>query len=215
MSITIELADDHAILRQGLRRILESHPNFLVVAEAASGIEAVELAQRMKPNVAVVDVGMKELNGIEATAQILRRSPATAVLILSMHSDERYVVRALRAGARGYLLKDSVEDDLIRAIEQVNSGKSFFSPAVAQLLSDGYARDCEAAHVDDRFELLTERERQIYQLLAEGNSNKEVAARLGLSLHTVETHRMRIMDKLDVHSAAELVLSAVRRGLVV
>jgi two-component system, NarL family, response regulator NreC len=214
MSITIEIADDHAILRQGLRRILESQPNFVVVAEAGSGLEAIELAQRHHPNVAVVDVGMKELNGIEATAQILRRSPGTAVLILSMHSDERYVVRALRAGARGYLLKDSVEDDLITAIEQVNAGKSFFSPAVAQVLSDSYTRDREARHVDDRFDLLTERERQIYQLLAEGNSNKDVAARLGVSLHTVETHRTRIMDKLDVHSAAELVLSAVRRGLV-
>ena len=215
MPIRIEIADDHAILRQGLRRILEDHSNFKVVAEAASGLEAIELAQMYHPDVAVVDIGMKELNGIEATAQIIRRSPETAVLILSMHSDERYVVRAVRAGARGYLLKDSVEEDLIRAIELVHDGKSFFSPAVAQLLNDTYARGREAHHVDDRYELLTERERQIYQLLAEGNSNKEVAARLGVSLHTVETHRTRIMDKLDVHNAAELVLSAVRRGLVV
>jgi DNA-binding NarL/FixJ family response regulator len=215
MPIKIEIADDHAILRQGLRRILEDHSNFKVVAEAASGLEAVELAQMCHPDVAVVDVGMKELNGIEATAQIIRRSPETKVLILSMHSDERYVVRAVRAGARGYLLKDSVEEELIHAIELVHAGKSFFSPAVAQVLSNTYAREREAHHVDDRYELLTERERQIYQLLAEGNSNKEVAARLGVSLHTVETHRTRIMDKLDVHNAAELVLSAVRRGLVV
>jgi DNA-binding NarL/FixJ family response regulator len=215
MPITIEIADDHAILRQGLRRILEDHSNFKVVAEAASGLEAIELAQVYHPDVAVVDVGMKELNGIEATAQIIRRSPETAVLILSMHSDERYVVRAVRAGARGYLLKDSVEEELIRAIELVHAGKSFFSPAVAQVLSNTYARERETHHLDDRYELLTERERQIYQLLAEGNSNKEVAARLGVSLHTVETHRTRIMDKLDVHNAAELVLSAVRRGLIV
>jgi DNA-binding NarL/FixJ family response regulator len=215
MPINIEIVDDHAILRQGLRRILEIHENFRVVAEAASGLEAVELAQMYHPDVAVVDIGMKELNGIEATAQILRRSPETAVLILSMHSDERYVVRAVRAGARGYLLKDSVEEELIRAIELVHAGKSFFSPAVAQILSNTYSREREAHHVDDRYELLTERERQIYQLLAEGNSNKEVASRLGVSLHTVETHRTRIMDKLDVHNAAELVLSAVRRGLVV
>jgi RNA polymerase sigma factor (sigma-70 family) len=132
-----------------------------------------------------------------------------------MHSDERSVIRAVRAGARGYLLKDSVEGELIRAIEQLHAGKSFFSPAVAQLLTDAFEREREAQHVEDRYELLTERERQIYQLLAEGNSNKEVAARLGVSLHTVETHRTRIMDKLDVHNAAELVLSAVRRGLIV
>jgi DNA-binding NarL/FixJ family response regulator len=213
--IRIEIADDHAILRQGLRRILETRENLQVVAEAASGLEAVELAQVYRPDVAVVDVGMKELNGIDATAQIIRRSPQTAVLILSMHSDERYVVRSIRAGARGYLLKDSVEEELIQAIELVHAGRSFFSPAVAQVLSSTYAREREAHHVDDRYELLTDRERQIYQLLAEGNSNKEVAARLGVSLHTVETHRTRIMDKLDVHNAAELVLSAVRRGLVV
>jgi RNA polymerase sigma factor (sigma-70 family) len=132
-----------------------------------------------------------------------------------MHNDERYVVRAVRAGARGYLLKDSVEGELIQAIEQLHAGKSFFSPEVARVLSDAYARERESQQVEDRYELLTERERQIYQLLAEGNSNKEVAARLGVSLHTVETHRTRIMDKLDVHNAAELVLSAVRRGLVI
>jgi DNA-binding NarL/FixJ family response regulator len=214
MPISILLADDHAILRQGLRRILEEQPDFTVVAEAGSGIDAVDLADTHHPDVAVVDVGMKELNGIEATAQIIRRSPKTAVLILSMHCDERYVVRAVRAGARAYLLKDSVEEDLIKAIELVHEGHSFFSPAVARLLTNSYAREREAERADDRYELLTERERQIYQLLAEGNSNKEVAGRLGVSLHTVETHRTRIMDKLDVHNAAELVLSAVRRGLV-
>jgi DNA-binding NarL/FixJ family response regulator len=155
MPITIELADDHAILRQGLRRILEDHPNLAVVAEAASGIEAVEMAAEHKPDVALVDVGMKELNGIEATAQILRRSPGTAVLILSMYSDERYVVRAVRAGARGYLLKDSVEADLVKAIEQAHAGKSFFSPEVAKLLTNSYAREREAEHADDRYELLT------------------------------------------------------------
>jgi two-component system response regulator NreC len=209
MPIRIELADDHSILRQGVKRMLEGHSNFVVVAEASSGLEAVELAQQHLPDVAVVDIGMKELNGIEATAQILRRSPQTAVLILSMHSDERYVIRAVNAGARGYLLKDSVEEDLLRAIELVHAGKSFFSPAVAKILAQNYARD-----IDDRYELLTERERQIYQLLAEGNSNKEVAARLGLSLHTVETHRTRLMEKLGIHNAAELVLSAVRRGII-
>ncbi|MEX2262846.1 MAG: response regulator transcription factor [Bryobacteraceae bacterium] len=213
MTIRIELADDHSILRQGLRRILECHSHFQIVAEASSGLEAVQMADAHHPDVAVVDIGMKELNGIEATAQILRRSPETAVLILSMYGDERYVIRAMNAGARGYLLKDSVEEDLVRGIEQVHEGKSFFSPAVSKILSDSYARG-RSKDVDDRYALLTERERQIYQLLAEGNSNKEVAGRLGVSLHTVETHRTRIMEKLGVHNAAELVLSAVRRGLI-
>jgi len=185
-----------------------------VVAEASSGLEAVELARELQPQVAIVDVGMRELNGIEATAQILRRSPRTAVLILSMHNDERYVVRALKAGARGYLLKDSVEQDLIQAIQFALEGRSFFSPAVAELLASRKSSMLVPDKVEDRYDLLTERERQIYQLLAEGQSNKEIASLLGLSLHTVETHRTRIMEKMDVHGAAELVLSAVRRGLV-
>lgn len=214
MAIRILLADDHAILRQGLRRILDSYPDFSVVAEASSGIQAVELARELEPDVAIVDIGMAELNGIEATAQILRRSPHTAVLILSMHNDERYVTRALKAGAKGYLLKDSVEQDLIRAIQLAYRGRSFFSPAVAELLASRESQIAAPDGVEDRYDLLTERERHIYQLLAEGRSNKEIATLLGLSLHTVETHRTRIMEKLDVHSAAELVLSAVRRGLV-
>jgi DNA-binding NarL/FixJ family response regulator len=214
MAIRILLADDHAILRQGLRRILDSYPDFSVVGEASSGIQAVELARELEPDVAIVDIGMAELNGIEATAQILRRSPHTAVLILSMHNDERYVTRALKAGAKGYLLKDTVEQDLIRAIQLACQGRSFFSPAVAELLASRESRIAAPDGVEDRYDLLTERERHIYQLLAEGRSNKEIATLLGLSLHTVETHRTRIMEKLDVHSAAELVLSAVRRGLV-
>jgi DNA-binding NarL/FixJ family response regulator len=213
MAIRVLLADDHTLLRQGLRRILESHPDLVVIAEAASGLDAVELARRHRPDVAVVDIAMGELNGIDATSQILRHSPQTAVLILSMHRDERYVTRAIKAGARGYLLKDTVEEQLIRAIYVVHEGKSFFSPAVAKIFED---RSCDlrSREVDDRYELLTERERQIYQLLAEGNSNKDIAARLNLSLHTVETHRTHIMEKLDVHNAAELVLSAVHRGLI-
>ena len=212
--ITVMLADDHAILRQGVRRILETDPEFLVIAEAASGLQTIELGQKHQPDVAVVDIAMKELNGIEATAQLLRRSPKTAVLILIMFSDERYVMRAVKAGAKGYLLKDSVEEDLLKAIRAVHAGQSYFSPEVAKILLEGYARDLKAKQVDDRYELLTERERQVYQMLAEGQSNKDIANLLNLSLHTVETHRIRIMEKMDVHSAAELVLSAVRRGLV-
>ncbi len=214
MSVRILLVDDHTLMRQGLRHILESQPDFDIVAESSSGIEAVEAARLHKPDVAIVDIAMKELNGIEATSQILKHSPNTAVLILSMYSDERYVLRAVKAGARGYVLKNSAGDELIQAIHTVQRGMAFFSPAVAQIFQDGFARLRETNGINDRFELLTDRERQVYQLLAEGNSNKEIANRLNLSLHTVETHRWRIMEKLDLHSTAELVLSAVRRGMV-
>lgn len=214
MSTRILLADDHTLMRQGLRYILESRPEFNIVAEASSGIEAVEAARHHKPDVAIIDVAMKEMNGIEATTQILKYSPGTAVLILSMYSDERYVLRAVKAGARGYLLKNSAGEELIQAIHAVEKGLAFFSPAVSEIFHDGLARLKDVHQAQDRFELLTDRERQIYQLLAEGNSNKDIANRLNLSLHTVETHRWRIMEKLDLHSTAELVLSAVRRGVV-
>jgi two-component system response regulator NreC len=214
MALRLLLADDHTLMRQGLRHILESNSELDIVAEASSGIDAVELAREHKPAVAIADIAMKELNGIEATAQILIHSPHTAVLILSMYSDERYVLRAVKAGARGYVLKNSAGEELIQAIYAVQKGTAFFSPAVARIFQHGFARLKDASDVTDRYELLTNRERQVFQLLAEGNSNKEVANRLNLSLHTVETHRWRIMEKLGLHSAAELVLSAVRRGMV-
>jgi two-component system, NarL family, response regulator NreC len=214
MSVKILLADDHTLLRQGLRHILETNPEFEIVAEASSGIEAVEAARLHRPDIAIVDVAMKELNGIEAIPQILKHSPQTAVLVLSMYSDERYVLRAVKAGARGYVLKNSAGEELIEAIQTVLRGMAFFSPAVARIFQDGVARLQDARKTTDRYELLTDRERQIYQLLAEGNSNKDIANRLNLSLHTVETHRWRIMEKMDLHGTAELVLSAVRRGLV-
>jgi len=214
MPIRILIADDHTILRQGLRRILTQAPDFEVVGEASSGVEAVEQATLLKPDVAIMDIAMKELNGIEATRQIARSSPHTAVLVLSMYSDEPYVIRATRAGARGYLLKDSIEEDLLQAIRVVHTGQPFFSPLIAKILLEGYTRGSNGKQVDDRYDLLTPRERQVYQLLAEGKSNKELAHMLNLSVHTVETHRIRVMEKMDVHSAAELVLSAVRRGLV-
>ena len=182
MPVRILLADDHAMMRQGLRHILETDSEFDIVAEASSGIEAVELARLHKPDVAVVDVAMKELNGIETTSQILRHSPQTAVLILSMYSDERYVVRAVKAGARGYVLKNSAGDELIEAIHNVQKGLAFFSPEVAQIFQEGFTRLRNGGAINDRYELLTDRERQIYQLLAEGNSNKDIAHRLNLSL---------------------------------
>jgi DNA-binding NarL/FixJ family response regulator len=209
------LADDHNLFRQGVRKILEEHGGFEVVAEASSGLEAIERARELQPDVAVVDIAMRELNGIETTAQLLRQSPNTAVLVLSMYSDEPYVKRALRAGARGYLVKDTLEEGLIEAIRQVHAGQRYFSPSVAGAAAESSSAEHAGRDVDDRYELLTDRERQLYHLLAEGQSNKEIAARLGLSLHTVETHRTRIMEKLGVHSIAELVLSAVRRGLIV
>ena len=214
MPVRILLADDHTLMRQGLRHILEEQPDFDIVAEASSGIDAVEAAREHKPDVAVVDVAMKELNGIEATSQILKHSPHTAVLILSMYSDERYVLRAVKAGARGYLLKNSAGDELIHAIYAVQKGMAFFSPAVARIFRDGFTRLKDAGSIEDRFELLTDRERQVYQLLAEGNSHKEIAHRLNLSLHTVETHRGNILQKLNLHGTPELILYAVRKGII-
>lgn len=207
--VRVLIADDHRLFRDGLRRILEDRPQpFDVVAEAATGVEAVALARTHQPDVAIVDVGMPELNGVEATRQIIRVSPRTAVLILSMHDDERYVRRSKACGAKGYLLKDTAEEGLAQAILCLSRGEEFFSPTLARHL----ALDLDVK--EDRYETLTERERQIYQMLAEGGSNKEIAVRLDLSLHTIETHRARIMEKLGLHSISELVLSAVRRGLV-
>lgn len=207
--VKILIADDHRLFREGLRRIIEDREGFTVVAEARTGSEAVAMAKLHTPQIAVVDIGMPELNGVEATRQILLASPKTAVLILSMHADERYVRRAKLAGARGYLLKDSAEEGLTEAIQRLSLGEEFFAPG---LLPPADLND--AADLEDRYETLTNRERQVYQMLAEGGSNKDIAARLELSLHTVETHRTRIMEKLGLHSISELVLSAVRRGLV-
>jgi two-component system response regulator NreC len=216
MQTRIMIVDDHALIRQGIRSLLASDPNLTIVAEASDGMEGVSLAEKHRPDIAVVDLSMKLLNGIDATAQILRRSPGTAVIVLSMFSDERYVNRAVKAGAKAYVLKDSAEDDLLRAIRALKDGQTYFSPAVAKLLLDAYARNLtgKSPNIEDRYELLTDREREIFQMLAEGNSNKTIASSLGLSVHTVETHRIRLMKKLDVHNTAELVLYAVGLGLV-
>jgi len=212
-ALRILLADDHTMVRQGLRKVLEERPDWQVVAEAGDGRDAVRLAEQHKPDVAVVDVAMPLLNGIEATRQITKRAPQTKVLVLSMYSDEAYVTQMLKAGAIGYLLKDSADVDLVQAVQAVSQGKSFFSPAVARLMSDDYARQ-RGENAVDRYESLSEREREIFQLVAEGKTNKEMAALLFISPSTVETHRARIMEKLDLHSAAEIVLYAVRRGVI-
>jgi len=213
--IRVLLADDHAILRAGLRLLLEREPDFVVVAEAGDGRAAVESLAREPADVAVMDVGMPGLNGIEATAQMARQYPKTAVIMLSMHSDETYVLRCLRAGARGYILKESAEHELIAAMRAVVAGKSYFSPKVKRLLRADHVARLERSGSVDRFELLTSREREILQLIAEGNSNKEIAARLFLSVYTVETHRKNILEKLKLHGPADLILYAVRKGMVV
>ena len=212
--LRILLADDHTLMRQGLRKILEACPDWEVVAEASTGREAVREALSAEPDVVILDIGMPLLNGIEATRQILRRRPNTRVLILSMHADEAYILRALQAGARGYLLKDSADTDLIRGVTAVAAGKSFFSPAVASVMLDDHVRRMAEKGIADRFDSLSEREREIFQLVAEGHSNKEIADLLSVGPATVETHRAHILQKLDVHNTAELVLYAVRRGLV-
>ena len=212
--LRIVLADDHTIVRQGVRKILEEHPDWEVVGEAANGRDAVRLAVDLEPDIAVLDIGMPLLNGIEATRQIARRAAGVSVVILSMYSDEAYITQVLQAGARGYLLKDSADEDLIRALTAVAQGKSFFSPAVAKVMLDDYVRQMADRGIADRYESLSEREREIFQLIAEGRSNKEIADLLNVSPSTVETHRGHIMEKLDVHSAVELVLYAVRKGLI-
>jgi len=210
----ILLADDHTVVRQGLRKVLEERVDWEVVAEAGDGREAVRKAEELKPDVAIIDVAMPLLNGIETTRQIARKSSATRILVLSMHSDEAYVNQILKAGATGYLLKDSADVDLVQAVDAVSRGKSFFSPAISKVMLDDYVRQLADKGITDRYESLSEREREIFQLIAEGKANKEIAVLLSISPSTVETHRARIMEKLDLHSAAEIVLYAVRRGVI-
>ena len=212
--LRILLADDHIVMRTGLRALLERQPNLEVVGESENGRETVELANSLGPDVVVMDVAMPVLNGIEATKTIVTQRPATAVVILSMHADESYVMRALKAGARGYLLKDSAAADLISAIQAVSQNKSFFSPKVSHILAEDYVRVLKQRGAVDSYDLLTGREREILQLLAEGKANKEVATALNISPYTVETHRRHILEKLNLHTPAELILYAVRKGII-
>lgn len=212
--VRILLADDHTVVRKGLRLLLETQPDFQVIAEASNGREAVALAEEHRPDAIVMDVAMPILNGIEAARQICNKLPQAAVVFLSMHSDEAYVLKALKVGARGYLLKDSAEQDLINAVKAVSEGKSFFSPAISKMLVEDYVRQMQELKLEDSYDLLTTRERELLQLLAEGKNNKEVANLLNLSLHTVETHRSNIFQKLNLHSGAELILYAIRKGVI-
>jgi two-component system response regulator NreC len=212
--LRILLADDHTVMRSGLRALLERQSNLEVVGESENGRHTVEAPASLKPDVVIMDIGMPILNGIEATKQIVNQHPAIAVVILSMYSDEAYVMRALTAGARAYLLKDSAARDLITAIEAVSQGKSFFSPKVSRILAEDYIRVLKQKGAVDTYDLLTSREREILQLLAEGRTNKEVSTALNISPYTVETHRGHILQKLNLHNSAELVLYAVRKGII-
>jgi two-component system response regulator NreC len=212
--IRILLADDHNIIRDGMRLLLERQPGFTVVGEAADGREVVQLAREQSPDVVVMDIAMPNMNGIEATRRIVERSSAIGVVILSMHYDESYVIRSLKAGARAYLLKDAVKTELIAAIQAVAQGRSYFSPKISRILQEDFVQLLGRRGRDDSYDLLTEREREILQLIAEGKTNKEIAGHLNLSLYTVDTHRTHILQKLNLHSVPELILYAVRKGII-
>jgi DNA-binding NarL/FixJ family response regulator len=212
--IRILLADDHNILRDGMRLLLERQPGFAVVGEAADGREVVQLAQEQSPDVVVMDIAMPNMNGIEATRRIVDRTPGVGVVILSMHYDESYVLRSLKAGARAYLLKDAVKTELIAAIQAVTQGRSYFSPKISRILQEDFIQLLGRKGGDDSYDLLTEREREVLQLVAEGKTNKEIANQLNLSLYTVDTHRTHILQKLNLHSVPELILYAVRKGII-
>jgi DNA-binding NarL/FixJ family response regulator len=213
--VRVLLADDHGIVRRGLRALLETEPGLTVVAEASDGMEALRLAEEHRPDMLIVDIGMPKMNGIEVAARTQKLERPPAVIILSMHSDESYITRALAAGARAYLLKDATDEDLLPAVRAVSSGKPYFSPAVTAVLVEDYMRQLRARGLTDTYLLLTDREKEVLQLLAEGRSNKEVATLLDLGLSTVETHRANLMQKLNLHNTAEIVLYAVRKGIIV
>lgn len=212
--IRILIADDHGIVRQGIRSILEKEADFEIVGEAADGRSALEAMETARPEVVVMDVAMPGLNGLDAAAQIARRYPSTGIILLTMYEDEDYVVRAMTSGVLGYLLKDAAEQELAEAVRAVAARRTYFSPAISRMLAEDFTRLMQRRGVQDSYELLTEREREVLQLLAEGKSNKEAAALLELSPYTIETHRNNLMQKLNLHNTAELVLYAVRKKVV-
>ena len=213
-AIRIVLADDHALVRQGFRRILEDEPDLSVVGEAGSGLEAIETVKTLQPDVVVMDMAMPEMNGLHAAREILKQRPATRILILSMYADEQYVRNALDAGVHGYILKGALETDMIRAVRAVAAGQQYLSPELAGVLIRAL-QSKTGAQDEDPYERLTQREKQVLQLIAHGKSNKEIAVLLDLSVNTVAVHRANLMNTLHIHKAAELVLYAVKRGLVI
>jgi two-component system, NarL family, response regulator NreC len=212
--LRVLLADDHSIVRRGLRSLLEE-AGHSVVAEAADGLDAVRLCEEHRPDLLILDIAMPKLNGIEVAGRAQKLDRPPGVIILSMHADESYIIRALAAGARAYLLKSATDEDLLPAVRAVASGKPFFSPAVTAVLVEDYVRRLHTRGLTDSFHLLTDREKEVLQLLAEGRSNKEVATLLDLGLSTIETHRANLMQKLNLHNTAEIVLYAVRKGIIV
>jgi two-component system response regulator NreC len=214
MPLNVLIAEDHGVVRKGLRLLLEQHTELVVIGEAANGREAVELAASLAPQVIIMDVTMPLLNGLEAAQQILQSNSQIGVIMLTMHADESYVLRALSIGVKGYLLKESAEEDLLLAIKAVANGKTFFSPAITQTLLEDYIRVLRQEGLSDSFDLLTTREKEVLQLLAEGKTNKEVAGLLNVSPYTVESHRTNLMQKLNIHNTAEIVLYAVRKALI-
>lgn len=212
--VSVMIADDHPLVRSGLRILLERSGEFEVTAEASNGDEAIDLAVLHKPDVILLDVGMPRLSGPDAARSIIQKIPAARIVMLSMHSDEGYVLRALKAGARGYLLKVSSEADVLEAVRAVAAGKTYFSPGIKKLLVEEYVIEAQRRGVDDSYDLLSRREKEIFQVLASGKSNREIADLLYISVTTVETHRNNIFQKLNLHSLAELILYAVRKGLI-
>jgi DNA-binding NarL/FixJ family response regulator len=212
MTIRVLLADDHNIVREGLKSLLEKDPYIEVIAMADNGRKTVQLAGELKPDVAVIDIAMPEMNGIEATRRISRDVPEVKVLVLSMHSARRFVTEALSAGAKGYMLKDCAAEELVRAIHTVAGNETYLSPKVAGLIVKDYLKHAPDS-VQSAEHCLTNREREILQLIAEGESTKEIAFELRVSIKTVESHRQQIMKKLNLHSVAELTRHAIREGL--
>jgi DNA-binding NarL/FixJ family response regulator len=214
MKLRVLIADDHGVVRKGLRLLLEQYSELEVVGEAVNGRDVIKLAAELRPQVILMDVAMPLLNGIEAAEQIRKVNSNIGIIMLTMHADEGYVLRALNAGVKGYLLKESAEDDLLRAVQTASQGKPFFSPAITKTLLEDYMRVLKQEGLSDTFELLTPREKEVLQLLAEGKTNKDVSAILDLSVYTVESHRTNLMQKLNLHNTAEIVLYAVRKNLV-
>ncbi len=214
MPIRILLADDHAVVRDGLRALIEKHPDMVVVAEAGDGRECVRLAEEFTPDIVMMDIAMPIMNGMEATRRVLAANPRCGVVILSMHQDESYVLGSLKAGAKGYLLKDSLRTEVVDAIRAVSQGRSFLTRKIARVLQEDYVSRMQMRGVEDSYDLLTDREREVLQLVAEGRTNKEVANQLNISLTTVETHRTHILQKLGLHSVPDLILYAVRKGII-
>ena len=208
------LAEDHILVRQGFRRILEDDPGIAVVGEARTGLEAIEQCKELKPDVVVMDLSMPELGGLEATAEILKADPQVKIVILSMYSNEAYVRKAFELGAKGYILKNAIEVDLTRAVMALAEGQAYFSPGVSHIVLESMKAGTFQGTSQDPYEKLTLREKEVLQLIAQGKSNKEIATLLNISVNTVAVHRARVMETLNLHRTAELVLFAVKKGLI-